>query len=121
MVGAYPHDDNGAGVGDGGADEPPKQDESKIFVKSEESPDRILLETRITKDDGYQKQQGAAQDRVPHREHRSLIDAETLIVRTDSSGVDMALSFQEAEGCAAIWSVWSPPRQRRTVKIAPEQ
>jgi protein phosphatase-4 regulatory subunit 3 len=43
------------------------------------------LETKISKDDGYQKQQ------------------DTLIVWTESTGVDMALSFQEAEGCAAIW------------------
>ena len=30
---------------------------------------------------------------------------DTLIVWTESSGVDMALSFQEADGCAAIWYV----------------
>jgi hypothetical protein len=31
---------------------------------------------------------------------------DTLIVWTEpSNGVDMALSFQEAEGCAMIWSV----------------
>lgn len=45
----------------------------------------MLLETRIIKDDTYQKQQ------------------DTLIVWTEPSGTDMALSFQEAEGCAAIW------------------
>ena len=37
------------------------------------------------KDDGYQKQQ------------------DTLIVWTEQSGTDMALSFQEADGCAVIW------------------
>lgn len=31
--------------------------------------------------------------------------AETLIVWTEPQGTDMALSFQEPEGCAAIWSV----------------
>ena len=36
------------------------QDESKIYVESEDSPERLLLETKITKDDGYQKQQGEA-------------------------------------------------------------
>ncbi|KAF8463834.1 component of IIS longevity pathway SMK-1-domain-containing protein [Kalaharituber pfeilii] len=56
-----------------------------IQVKSEEESDRLLLETRIIKDDGYQKQQ------------------ETLIVWTEPNGTDMALSFQEPEGCAAIW------------------
>ena len=45
----------------------------------------MLLETRIVKDDGYQKQQ------------------DTLIVWTEQSGTDMALSFQEADGCAVIW------------------
>ena len=30
---------------------------------------------------------------------------DTLIVWTESNGTDMALSFQEAEGCAAIWLV----------------
>ncbi|KAL9034786.1 MAG: hypothetical protein Q9214_006887 [Letrouitia sp. 1 TL-2023] len=60
-------------------------DESKIFVESEDHPERMLLETKIAKDDGHQKQQ------------------ETLIVWTEPNGTDMALSFQEAEGCAAIW------------------
>ena len=62
-------------------------DEPTIFVNSEEEPVRTLLQTRISKDDGYQRQQ------------------ETLIVWTESNGLDMALSFQEAEGCATIWSV----------------
>ncbi|PWW79051.1 DUF625-domain-containing protein [Tuber magnatum] len=60
-------------------------DEPHIQVKSEEEQDRMLLETKIIKDDGYQKQQ------------------ETLIVWTEPHGTDMALSFQEPEGCAAIW------------------
>ncbi|KAH7110586.1 component of IIS longevity pathway SMK-1-domain-containing protein [Dendryphion nanum] len=60
-------------------------DEAKILVASEDDPSRQLLETRISKDDGYQKQQ------------------DTLIVWTEQNGTDMALSFQEPEGCAAIW------------------
>ncbi|KAK6335928.1 Platinum sensitivity protein [Orbilia blumenaviensis] len=62
-------------------------DEPYIQVKSEEEEDRLLLETKIVKDDGYQKQQVS----------------ETLIVWTEPNGTDMALSFQEPEGCAAIW------------------
>ncbi|GJN69599.1 platinum sensitivity protein [Purpureocillium lilacinum] len=50
----------------------------RVIVESEDQPERILLETKILKEDGFQKQQG-------------------------NSGVDMALSFQEAEGCALIW------------------
>ncbi|KAK1759458.1 putative suppressor of mek1 protein [Echria macrotheca] len=58
--------------------------EARVIVESEDQPIRLLLETRIVKDDGFQKQQ------------------DTLIVWTDN-GVDMALSFQEADGCALIW------------------
>ncbi|TEA21751.1 Uncharacterized protein C8034_v005405 [Colletotrichum sidae] len=58
----------------------------RVIVESEDQPDRILLETKICKEDGFQKQQ------------------ETLIVWTEpSNGIDMALSFQEADGCALIW------------------
>src|SRR5205809_2214687 len=34
-----------------------------------------------------------------------IMDSETLIVWTEQNGTDMALSFQEAEGCAVIWFV----------------
>ena len=69
------------------------QEESKIYVEAEDQPERLLLETKISKDDGYQKQQ------------------DTLIVWTESNGTDMALSFQEAEGCAAIWDFVSQVQQ----------
>ncbi|KAH7346947.1 component of IIS longevity pathway SMK-1-domain-containing protein [Pyrenochaeta sp. MPI-SDFR-AT-0127] len=61
------------------------QEEARIVVVSEDDQARQLLETRISKDDGYQKQQ------------------DTLIVWTEQNGTDMALSFQEPEGCASIW------------------
>jgi organic hydroperoxide reductase OsmC/OhrA len=35
------------------------QDEPRIFVESEDKPVRVLLETKISKDGGYQKQQGS--------------------------------------------------------------
>lgn len=41
------------------------QDESKVYVESEDQPERLLLETQITKDDGYQKQQGMKLPQVP--------------------------------------------------------
>ncbi|KAI9752655.1 MAG: hypothetical protein M4579_005549 [Chaenotheca gracillima] len=69
-------------------------DEPRIHVESEERPEHTLLETRISKEDGYQKQQ------------------DTLIVWTESNGTDMALSFQEAEGCAAIWEFVDHVRQQ---------
>ncbi|KAI9719629.1 MAG: hypothetical protein M1812_003400 [Candelaria pacifica] len=78
------------------------QDEPRISVESEDQPDRMLLETRITKDDGYQKQQ------------------DTLIVWTESNGTDMALSFQEADGCAAIWEFVSHVQQQLIALSGPD-
>ncbi|KAB2578443.1 Uncharacterized protein DIS24_g3969 [Lasiodiplodia hormozganensis] len=71
-------------------------DEARIYVQSEDEPIRTLLETRVTKDDGYQKQQ------------------DTLIVWTEPNGTDMALSFQEAEGCGAIWDFVSEVQSHLT-------
>ena len=67
----------------------------------------MLLETRIVRDDGYQKQQGElrAQEVAKTREQASLTQPDTLIVWTETNGTDMALSFQEAEGCAVIWYI----------------
>ncbi|KAJ5040454.1 uncharacterized protein L3040_006110 [Drepanopeziza brunnea f. sp. 'multigermtubi'] len=63
-----------------------RQEEPRVTVQSEEKPDVTLLETRICKEDSFQKQQ------------------DTLIVWTEpTTSVDMALSFQESEGCATIW------------------
>lgn len=70
------------------------QEDARIFVESEEEPGRLLLEVKIKKNDSYQKQQ------------------DTLIVWTDPGGVDMALSFQEAEGCSSVWNMISEVQQR---------
>ncbi|KID79238.1 Serine/threonine-protein phosphatase 4 regulatory subunit 3B [Metarhizium brunneum] len=70
------------------------QKDPRVIVESEDQPNRLLLETKIQKEDGFQKQQ------------------ETLIVwQEPGSGVDMALSFQEAEGCALIWRFVSNVQQ----------
>lgn len=76
--------------------------DAHIVVVSEDEPERALLETRITKDDGYQKQQ------------------ETLIVWTEANGVDMALSFQEAEGCSSIWEFVSDVQSRLAALSGPD-
>lgn len=73
---------------------PPEHLDARIVVTSEDDPGRTLLETRVAKDDGYQKQQ------------------DTLIVWTESNGVDMALSFQEADGCTIIWDFVSDVQSR---------
>ncbi|KAH6659776.1 component of IIS longevity pathway SMK-1-domain-containing protein [Truncatella angustata] len=70
------------------------QREPRVTVESEDPPHRTLLETRVAKGDSFHKQQGRSWCRT----HK------TLIVWTEpSNGVDMALSFQEAEGCTMIW------------------
>ncbi|KAF4994438.1 hypothetical protein FGRMN_5768 [Fusarium graminum] len=72
----------------------------RVVVESEDHPDRLLLETKIQKEDGFQKQQGMSiHSAVLHQPHEP------------SSGVDMALSFQEAEGCAMIWRFVSNVQQ----------
>ncbi|KAL2355848.1 component of IIS longevity pathway SMK-1-domain-containing protein [Cryomyces antarcticus] len=78
------------------------QEDARIYVESEDEPGRSLLDTKISKDDGYQKQQ------------------DTLIVWTEQDGVDMALSFQEAEGCGVIWDFISEVQQRLTVLHGPD-
>lgn len=35
--------------------------------------------------------------------YSDVVPPDTLIVWTETNGTDMALSFQEADGCAAIW------------------
>ncbi|KAF9113994.1 Platinum sensitivity protein [Mortierella sp. AM989] len=60
--------------------------EGTLIVHSEDEEDRVLLRSRIrVGEDLYQRQQ------------------ETLIVWSEDDGEDLALSFQEAEGCAEIW------------------
>ncbi|RKU45875.1 Platinum sensitivity protein [Coniochaeta pulveracea] len=79
------------------------QKEPKVMVESEDQPDRLLLDTRICKEDGFQKQQ------------------DTLIVWTEpGNGVDMALSFQEAEGCALIWKFINNVQQSMTSMGGPD-
>ncbi|KAK3686825.1 Platinum sensitivity protein [Vermiconidia calcicola] len=73
--------------------------DARVLVVSEDDPSRKLLETRMTKADRYEKQQ------------------DTMIVWTESNGIDMALSFQETEGCASIWEFVSET-QGRLVALA---
>lgn len=73
-------------------------------MQSEDQPGRILLETKIVKGDEFQKQQGILDQRMIPTFHTNACHAETLIVWTEpDSEMDMALSFQEAEGCTAVW------------------
>lgn len=74
------------------------------MVQSEDQPGRILLDTKIVKADGFQKQQGILDQRMVTTFHTNGSSPETLIVWTEPDNeMDMALSFQEAEGCAAVW------------------
>ncbi|TVY24469.1 Uncharacterized protein LHYA1_G007242 [Lachnellula hyalina] len=75
-------------------DDATHQETPRVTVESEDAPARVLLETKILREDGFQKQQGTF----------TRVDRYTLIVWTEpATGIDMALSFQEAEGCAVIW------------------
>ncbi|CAG8474974.1 1937_t:CDS:10 [Acaulospora morrowiae] len=60
------------------------KDDAYIVVHSEEDSTSVLLRSQILKDQEYQKQQ------------------DTLVVWTEPTGMDLALSFQEAEGCTEI-------------------
>lgn len=96
--------DRGTGFCNGQTFSPPSASadglDARVIVVSEEDPSRHLLETRIGKDDGYQKQQ------------------ETLIVWTENNVTDMALSFQEAEACAGIWEFVSKVQGRLAAAAA---
>ncbi|KAF2763504.1 DUF625-domain-containing protein [Pseudovirgaria hyperparasitica] len=98
------------------------QDEARIFVQSEDEPTRVLLETKITKDDGYQKQQGknTYSARITKTHPLTRFSADTLIVWTEQNGTDMALSFQEAEGCGQIWEFVSQEQQRLAQLLGPD-
>ncbi|KAJ3849444.1 component of IIS longevity pathway SMK-1-domain-containing protein [Lentinula lateritia] len=60
--------------------------EALLTARSEKEVDDIILSTTIRTSDVYQRQQ------------------DTLIVWTEPDGVDYALSFQDSEGCAEVWS-----------------
>lgn len=82
-------DDQGTGYVEFSMLEP--MDFPGIVVKSEDdSTKSILLQTKVSKDDIYVRQQ------------------DTLVVwnepsETDPDGVDLAISFQEPEGCQEFW------------------
>jgi protein phosphatase-4 regulatory subunit 3 len=58
---------------------------ASLVARAETDYTHIILQTRIRGTDTYQRQQ------------------DTLIVWTEPSGVDYALSFQDPDGCAAVW------------------
>lgn len=63
-----------------------EQREPYVLVVNENlQTDDLLLKTKVVRDDVYQRQQ------------------DTLVVWTEPDGTDMALSFQEAEGCQEVW------------------
>ncbi|KAK0520198.1 Platinum sensitivity protein [Tilletia horrida] len=86
-------DDTSSGVpgpsmgGDAGSlsDVKPFDSEYVIVVSEDLNTDDVILKSRVLRDDVYQRQ------------------AETLVVWTEADGTDMALSFQEAEGCHELW------------------
>jgi protein phosphatase-4 regulatory subunit 3 len=61
------------------------RDHYVLVVSEGLDSDDLLLKARVVKDDVYQRQQ------------------DTLVVWTEPDGTDMALSFQEADGCHEVW------------------
>lgn len=56
-----------------------------VVVSETLDTDDILLQSKVVKEDVYQRQQ------------------DTLVVWTEPSGLDLALSFQELDGCNEVW------------------
>ncbi|RUP07425.1 hypothetical protein BC936DRAFT_140179 [Jimgerdemannia flammicorona] len=85
-------------------------DEAEIVVRSEEDSS-VLLNSKIDKNRhhaAFRELDFLAFCRRHLNIHRfTFYFAETLIVWTNENNVDLALSFQEPEGCAEIWYVAS--------------
>lgn len=102
----------------------PERDDARWFIARhhQHSTDRIALggapyicrigrpaQSRITRNKDHQGRwlSETARYLIRHRTGvivtNGIAQSETLIVWTESNGTDMALSFQEAEGCAVIW------------------
>lgn len=83
----------GAAVGEGAAAAAaqkaqamqPQSCQFVVVVSENLESEDILLASKVVREEVYQRQQ------------------DTLVVWTEPTGVDMALSFQEAEGCNEVW------------------
>ncbi|SPO22530.1 related to PSY2 - subunit of protein phosphatase PP4 complex [Ustilago trichophora] len=77
----------GNGTGPEAAQKPtqPQPCQFVVVVSEKLESEDILLASKVVKEEVYQRQQ------------------DTLVVWTEPTGVDMALSFQEAEGCNEVW------------------
>lgn len=65
--------------------------------------DDLLLNTQVSKDEQYSRQQGRLLACV-QKKQKSDGKSETLIVWTDqATQLDIALSFQDPKGCDDIW------------------
>lgn len=83
-------DENDLVLGNGSSEEgaqkaQPQPCQFVVVVSENLENEDILLASKVVKEEVYQRQQ------------------DTLVVWTEPTGVDMALSFQEAEGCNEVW------------------
>ncbi|KAG6891694.1 hypothetical protein C0992_010097 [Termitomyces sp. T32_za158] len=76
--------------------------EALLIARSEKRYEDIILSTVIRSNDVYQRQQGVYEFSDTDTPYTYCSD--TLIVWTEPNGVDYALSFQDPEGCAEVWS-----------------
>lgn len=79
-----------------------------FLVKSEANEDQVLLKSKIVREDLYQIQQSTFAKNL-FKDIESII--ETLIVWKELDGKDVALSFQEADGCDEIWTFLNDVRR----------
>jgi protein phosphatase-4 regulatory subunit 3 len=66
--------------------------------------DELLLSTKVEKEDIYARQQGGSLVKIQRSLRSWLTVPDTLIVWTEPNGLDVALSFQDADGCEDIWN-----------------
>ncbi|KZV75083.1 DUF625-domain-containing protein [Peniophora sp. CONT] len=78
--------------------------EAMLIARAESDYATVVLQTTIRSSDVYQRQQGVYSALACLLLERSCPLLETLIVWTEPNGVDYALSFQDPEGCAEVWS-----------------
>ncbi|KAG4304874.1 hypothetical protein PORY_001549 [Pneumocystis oryctolagi] len=84
------------------------QTDGYFLVKSENNEEQILLKSKIVCEDLYQIQQSKTIFIVLRS---SLCIAETLIVWQELDGTDVALSFQEIDGCNEMWNFLTDVRK----------
>jgi protein phosphatase-4 regulatory subunit 3 len=73
-----------------------------LIVKSEDDG-AVLLESKVHAEDIYQRQQGIDCALLQFEMNTKYIVATLIVWNEPDTSVDLALSFQESEGCQEVW------------------